>query len=172
MWWRGKKREVSGTLNTSSLGSILTSGGGVHVLIASLAIQGDARLGNFKPVFLWKYTYLWWLNTRANCVSRVKRATFRLNRVVRFIYRFVCRRLSDLSHTYCIGLRENYYNDFKVPAVQPSATVLFYALTPGVVVIVREKKKILCVSEVKQHSNKAWFFATRCCVDPDVIVTW
>ena len=77
---------------------------------------------------------------------------------------------------YCIGLREDYYKRFKVPAVQSSATIFFYILPEDApcfcIRCPREKESLLCELEVKQYSNKAWYFATRCCVDAEVIATW
>ena len=123
------------------------------------------------------------VGTRVDCVcastfhsrSWARRAVFRLDRVIWSMRRFVYWSLSDPSHMYCIGLRENYYNRFKVPAIRFCTTSFFYLLT---VWSRARKKKEHCVPEVpsaeqasKRYSNEALCFGTRCCVDPEVVAT-
>ena len=75
---------------------------------------------------------------------------------------------------YCIGLRENDCNRFRVPAMRFCATSLFYLLTMWSRV---GENKNHCVPEVpsaeqssKRYSSEALCFGTRCCVNPEVLL--
>ena len=75
--------------------------------------------------------------------------------------------LSDPSHIYCIWLGENYYDRFKVPVF----CFIFLLHTHLQWYSVRGKKLLRVLGVPERYSNEARCFGTRCCVDPEVVVT-
>ena len=103
-----KEREVAGALGTPSLE------GYTHLLcwVPALSVCASGF-----------HSRLW-----ARC------AVCRPDRAVRSMYCFLYWSLSDPSLICCTGLREDYYNRFKVPAMRLCATSFSYILTSSGVV--------------------------------------